>query len=145
MQSKLNTPTLRAGPRFAFSCQILLRHFPTSKSLIPGKPTGSFSAKFVSLILTNRTSCFRSYLFLLKCVLTWLFFLSERLYVYIMIYFMCSKFEPYKMESDFLSMQDILSVCFRRIERLQIVSRTNVDLHMQRTKIKIKIFMIMYI
>ena len=32
--------------------------------------------------------------------------------------------------------QHVLSVCFRRIERLRIVSETNVDPHMQRTKLR---------
>ena len=31
--------------------------------------------------------------------------------------------------------QHVLSVCFRRVERLNIVSGTNVNLHMRRTKL----------
>ena len=38
-----------------------------------------------------------------------------------------------------------ISVCFRRIERLKIVSETNVDLHIRRTKVINKNCVIMYI
>ena len=41
----------------------------------------------------------------------------------------------------------VLFVCFRRIERMQIVYKANVDLYMPRTKLnnKGKLCMIMYI
>ena len=37
--------------------------------------------------------------------------------------------------NEFGSSEHVLSVCFRLIEHLKIVSKTNVNLHMRRTKL----------